>query len=222
MKQHCILFLVGHRSTEKKLLPGLQRQYDVVTMQTRRDGMRVLANGPIDLVLLDVLSLRFDVQRFCDDMQRSATCSGIFLLLGKGTRLDQMPRAQGYLRHPFSARQLLSRLARVLPERRGEIADWHGLRLDIERHLLLWDMQQVPLTPKQAALARAFLRVPGEVISRVQLMQEVWGTDYMGDTRTLDVHIHWLRKSLVQIDAPFVLETERGQGYRLVSREDEP
>ena len=80
----------------------------------------------------------------------------------------------------------------------------------------MWDVRQVALTPKQVALMQAFLRAPLKLISRVQLMQDVWGTDYMGDTRTLDVHIHGVRKLLKRLQVPFVLETERGQGYRLI------
>ena len=80
----------------------------------------------------------------------------------------------------------------------------------------MWHTRQIPLTPKQAALTLAFLRSPEETLSRARLMQEVWGTDYLGDTRTLDVHIHWLRKSLKQLQSPFVIKTLRGQGYQLV------
>ena len=82
--------------------------------------------------------------------------------------------------------------------------------------MLIWDTRQIPLTPKQAALTLAFLRTPEVTLSRARLMQDVWGTDYLGDTRTLDVHIHWLRKSLKQLQAPFMLETLRGKGYQLI------
>lgn len=218
--QHHILFLVGLRSTEKKLLAGLQSLYEVTVAPTRREGMCALTEASIDLVLVDVPSLRFDIQRFYDSVPEREPLALWFWLLGKGTRLDQMPKAQGHLRYPFTERQLLRRLARALPESQGALADWHGLQLDTERYLLSWETQQIPVTPKQASLALAFLRLPETLISRVQLMQQVWGTDFMGDTRTLDVHIHWLRQSLKQIEAPFTLETARGQGYRLIAAPD--
>jgi DNA-binding response OmpR family regulator len=94
---------------------------------------------------------------------------------------------------------------------------WRDLCLDTENRLLIWHDQRVPLTPKQASLAAVFLESPKVVVTREILMREVWGTDYMGDTRTLDVHIHWLRRALEQAEAPFVIETERGVGYSLVA-----
>ncbi len=217
MKRHSILFLVRYRSIEKQLCPGLTKHYDLVTLQTRRDAMRSLADKEIDLVLIHVPSLRFDVHRFCDDVRMRVPATPIFFLLGKGMRLDQVPRADGHLRQPFTLRQLLSRLARALPDHTGETVDWRDLQLDTETHMLMWDTNQVPLTPKQAALTLAFLHAPEQILSRAQLMQDVWGTDFLGDTRTLDVHIHWLRKSLKQLQAPFALKTFRGEGYQLIA-----
>ncbi len=205
---------------KKKLLPGLSQHYDVSIVQSRRDALaHVLENDP-DMLLIDLPSIRFDLARFCDDLQEKRSDLPIFLLLNKGVRLDQLPRANGYLRHPFTIRQLLRRLARVLPEHLGETVSWEGLRLDTDEHILMWSSNQVPLTPKQALLALIFLRSPEKVLSRAYLMQEVWGTDYLGDTRTLDVHIHWLRKAFKQLDTPLVIETLRGEGYRLILNSD--
>ena len=114
--------------------------------------------------------------------------------------------------------RLLRRLARILPTHQGEVVAWRGLRLDIQGHFLLWDNRQVALTPKQVMLMQAFLRAPATLLSRAQLMQDVWGTNFMGDTRTLEVHIHGMRKLLKRLQTPFVLETERGKGYRLICR----
>jgi two-component system response regulator RegX3 len=217
LKRNTILFLVRYRFLEQKLLAGLNAHYDVLIAQTRREAMAFLADHVIDLVLADVPSARFNLARFLEDARARNPEVRFFLLLDKGTRLDQMPRAHGYMRYVFSPSQLLRRLARVLPTHQGEIVAWRGLRLDVEGHFLIWETRQVALTPKQTALIRAFLRAPDKALSRAQLMQDVWGTDFMGDTRTLDVHIHWLRKSLDRLQAPFVVTTERGKGYRLAT-----
>jgi two-component system response regulator RegX3 len=216
VKHYTILFLTRYRSLEQRLLPGLNAHYTVSVAQTRREAIAALNTQQIDLVLADVSALRFDLVRFWDDARARNPDMRFFLLLEKGTRLDQVPRSHGYLRHTFSLSQLLRRLARVLPTHQGEVVAWRGLRLDIQGHFLLWDVRQVALTPKQVVLVQAFLRAPVKLISRAQLMQDVWGTNYMGDTRTLDVHIHGMRKLLKRLQAPFVLETERGKGYRLV------
>jgi two-component system, OmpR family, response regulator RegX3 len=216
LKRHTILFLTRYRSLEQQLLPGLSAQYTVSVVTTRREAVATLNTQPVDLVLVDVPTLRFDLGRFWEDARTRNPDIRFFLLLEKGTRLDQVPRSHGYLRHTFSLSQLLRRLARVLPTHQGEVVAWRGLRLDIQGHFLMWKTRQVALTPKQVALVQAFLRTPATLISRAQLMQDVWGTNYLGDTRTLDVHIHGMRTLLKRLQAPFVLETERGKGYCLV------
>lgn len=217
MDRQTVLFLVAHRAVERRLCPSLDEHYDVTVVQLRREALQLIEAAPPDLLLVDVPSIRFDITRFFDALGGLMVPVTAFLLLGKGMRLDQMPQVNGYLRHPFSAQQLVRRLSRVMPAGSRETVDWSGLCLDTENRFLIWDGQQVPLTPKQMALALIFLSSPDCIVTRELLMKEVWGTDYMGDTRTLDVHIHWLRKALAQVQAPFVLKTERRAGYRLVT-----
>ncbi|HQE93618.1 MAG TPA: winged helix-turn-helix domain-containing protein [Anaerolineae bacterium] len=218
MKRNTLLFLVRYRSLEQKWLAGLNAHYEVLIAETRREALAFLTTHPVDLVLADVPSIRFDLARFWEEARARNPEVRLFLLLDKGTRLDQVPRAHGYLRYVFSSAQLLRCLARVLPADQGEVVTWRGLHLDVEGHFLIWETRQVALRPKQTALMRAFLWAPDQIVSRAQLMRDVWGTDFLGDTRTLDVHIHWLRKSLERLQAPFALETERGNGYRLTTR----
>ena len=212
-----MLFVIGRRSVEQRLLPSLEQRYTVRVTQLRREALQVIEEEPPDIVLVDVPSIRFDVARFLESFPDPVLPVATFLLLGKGMRLDQMPRANGYLRHPFTTRQLMRRLGRAVPAESREMVVWHSLCLDTENRFLIWGGQQVPMTPKQVTLAQVFLSSPDTVISRQQLMKEVWGTAYMGDTRTLDVHIHWLRKAMLDLEAPFLIETERGTGYRLVN-----
>lgn len=216
MPRSSVLFVVAHRTLDRQLTPSLAQRYDVTVTGVRRDALQFISKRPPSLILFDVASVRFDLGRFYDAVTDLFVRPAWFLLLGKGMRLDQMPSANGYLRHPTTPRQLVHRLGRILPDRPPETVEWRGLCVDIENHLLMWHEQLVPLTPKQSALAQVFIRSPRKVISRVRLMRDIWGTDYLGDTRTLDVHIHWLRRALEESQAPFRLETERGRGYRLV------
>jgi DNA-binding response OmpR family regulator len=211
-----VLFVVARRSVERRLLPSLEQRYTVRVTQLRREALQVIEEDPPDLVLVDVPSIRFDVARFFESFPNPVVSIATFLLLGKGMRLDQMPRANGYLRHPFTTAQLMRRLTRAVPTGSREMVMWHDLFLDTENRFLIWAGQQVPMTPKQALLAQIFISSPETIISREHLMKKVWGTAYMGDTRTLDVHIHWLRKAVYDLEAPFLIETERGIGYRLV------
>jgi DNA-binding response OmpR family regulator len=215
--QQRILFAVAYRTVERQLHPVLRRHYDLTSIRLRREAMQALEEGPLpDLVLIDVPSIRFDVTRFFESIETMELSVATFLLLGKGMRLDQMPKAHGYLRHPFSSRQLLARLRRVLPPTLHRTVEWCGLCLDTESNFLIWDERHAPVTPKVAALSRIFLTRPDEIITREELMKEVWGTDYMGDTRTLDVHIHWFREALTEVGAPFELMTKRSVGYYFV------
>lgn len=215
--QQRVLFAVAHRTVERQLQPVLRRHYQLTSVRLRREAMNVLESESLpDLVLVDVPSIRFDVNRFFESLEALDLSLATFLLLGKGMRLDQMPKAHGYLRHPFSSRQLLARLRRVLPPTLQRTVEWCGLCLDTESNFLIWDEEHAPVTPKVAALSRMFLTHPDEIITREQLMKEVWGTDYMGDTRTLDVHVHWFREALEEVGAPFELMTKRSVGYYFV------
>ena len=220
MKRYRILFVERYRTVEREVLPVLLQNYDVHLVRGRRDAMASLDDRAPDLVLIDVPSIRFDLERFCQDIKERVPGISLFFLLGKGMRLDRFPRPHDFLRHDFTTRQLLSRLSRSLPEETGEIFGWQGLELDCTTNALTWKREDVFLTPKQAALMLEFIRAPEELLSRAWLMQEVWGTDYLGDTRTLDVHVHWLRKALRSLKAPFRFQTVRDKGYRLVSNRD--
>ena len=217
MGRQRILFIVALRSVERRIRPSLEPRYEVTIVSLRREALQQIEENPPDLALIDVPSIRFDLDRFYDSLNELPVRVATLLLLGKGMRLDQMPRANGYLRHPFTSQQLMRRLSRAISPGLSETFEWQGLGLDTANRFLIWGVHQIPLTPQQTALALAFLESPDRVISRGELMRQVWGTDYVGDTRTLDVHIHWLRKALAQARAPFELITERGVGYRLSS-----
>jgi len=212
--QYHILLVVHQRTVENQLRPGLRAHYDITTVHSRRAAMQGLAEKPTVLLLIHVPSLRFDLPRFCQDVRSQFPNIPRFFLLGKGMRLDQVPRADAHLRQPFTIRQVLRRLNRTLPAHAGKTVAWQDLILDTQRHLLRWDNKQVLLTPKQATSTLAFLSNPERILSCVYLMQKVWGTDFLGDARTLDVHIHWFRKALKQLQAPFTLTTLRRQGYK--------
>ena len=210
-----ILYLERRRAIAKALLPSLHQHYVVTMLGTRRDALQHLERHLPDIVLIDVAAMKFNVQRFCDDLRKIAPSLPIFLLLSE--TIKELPcAANGSLRQPFTPRKLLYWLNRALSQPEGQLPEWHGLQLDPQRGLLLWQEQQVPLTPKRAALMQAFFKIPEETWPRGRLMSEVWGTTYTGDTRTLEVHIYWLRRALRQLDAPFKIETRRGIGYRFV------
>lgn len=217
MKPYSILLIARPRPAEPTLLPALLEQYEVLITHTRKEAMSYVAHQSFDLVLLDIATIRFDAARFCADLQRLAPALPIIVLLDKETSLDTLPPIAGYLRYPLTARQLLRQISHTLNQEEHSLVEWQGLRLDVDNHFLIWGSQVLPLTPKQTALTLAFLSAPEETLSQARLFQEVWGTDYAGYTRSLAVHIHWLRESLKSLQAPFAVKTRRGEGYRLTA-----
>lgn len=217
LRRYHILLVGRNRALESQALPALRQQYEVSVAHGRREALDICSAQETHLALIDVPTIRFDLERFCADLKSQNPTILLFFFLGKGMRLDQLPRANGYLRQTFTLRQLLRRLARLLPERSGEVISWQGLQLNVDAHTLGWGTEEVLVTPKQGALIQALLEARGQMLSRSLLMQKVWGTSYLGDTRTLDVHIHWLRLALATLDAPFQVRTHRGVGYSLVS-----
>ncbi|MBN1921054.1 MAG: response regulator transcription factor [Anaerolineae bacterium] len=217
MRRYHILWVGRSRSLEAKTLPALRQHYEVSVAHGRREAVDICVAQETHLTLIDVPTIRFDLEHFCADLKTQNPSLLLFFFLGRGMRLDQLPRANGHLRQAFTLRQLLGRLARLLPERGGEVIAWQGLQLHLDAHSLSWGTEEILMTPRQGVLAKAFLEAPEQVLSRALLMQEVWGTSYLGDTRTLDVHIHWLRSALLTLKAPFQVRTHRGVGYALVS-----
>jgi DNA-binding response OmpR family regulator len=130
--------------------------------------------------------------------------------------------ADDYVTKPFSLRELSARIRAVL--RRGEpaatllppLVDLGHVQVDLAGHRVLRDGSDVRMKPKVFELLAFLLRHPGQVVSRDQLLEQVWGYDYPGETRTVDVHVHWLRSVIEPEPAnPTLIQTVRGIGYVL-------
>jgi DNA-binding response OmpR family regulator len=168
------------------------------------------------VVVLDSPSLRFDIRRLCNTLQNTGLETPILLLIPEEAKIDRSTGARAHLRYPFSAKKLASRIVRLLPAPDDDILRLGDIVLNIKRRYVVRGKRESHLTPRQALLLEIFLRHPGEVLSRAFLMKQVWDTDYLDDTRTLDVHIHWVRKAIEDdYRSPVYLRTMRGIGYRL-------
>jgi DNA-binding response OmpR family regulator len=117
--------------------------------------------------------------------------------------------------HPFTPRKLLNRVARLLPGDESFTLEVGPIRLNLAQRKVFAYRKEARLTPKQAKLLEVFMLNPGRLMTRKSLIRQVWHTDYTGDTRTLDVHMSWLR-SAIEPDPkkPIFLKTIRGMGYR--------
>lgn len=203
-----------------------QAGYDVLVAHNGRDGLSLAQSQQPDVVLLDVLIPIMDGWEVCGALRRNSTVP-ILMLTALGDEVDRILGlelgADDYLTKPFSTRELIARLRallrRVELDRRPIAADNQiiagPLRLELNTHRLFKDNVELPLRQKEYDLLALLLSRPGDVITRAEFFDKVWGTDWLGDTRTLDVHIRWLREKIeTDPGQPHLIQTVRGVGYR--------
>jgi DNA-binding response OmpR family regulator len=212
----------------------------VVTAADGREALERFRADPPDLVLLDLMLPQLSGIEVCRILRRESAVP-IIMLTAKDSEIDKVVGlelgADDYVTKPFSLRELLARIRSQLRrlESLGAHADGDAphaahepLRLgavtiDLAGHRLLRDGHELAIKPKAFELLAFLVRNPGQVFSRDQLLEKVWGYDYAGETRTVDVHVHWLRAAIeTDPGQPRYLQTIRGTGYvlRLPSRDD--
>lgn len=208
-----ILLVERRRSAHKSYADALRKRYMVTSVISGKQAL-ALAPGVRPLaIVVDAISMNSPGDRIVR-LLKDGQGAPVVHLAEQTARSD----ADVVLQSPVSARKLTSALDRLIaPAKSGPDALVIGpFRMDVERRVLLVDGVEKQLTPKLALLVEVFLRHPGETLDRKQLMERVWQTDYMGDTRTLDVHIRWIRSAIERDPAhPQYLKTVRGIGYRL-------
>ncbi|PJF27591.1 MAG: hypothetical protein CUN53_03445 [Phototrophicales bacterium] len=202
------------RDTESYLTP-LKRHFEVICVSS---GKQALEQSMPDAIVLNALSLHSPGARIARQLKvRMPSVPLIHLLLRSG---EESP-ADAVFCPPFTSRKLISAIKRLLRPAETVTTPESVLRcghvtLNLSRRVLIIDGHETALTPKLAALVEAFLRHPGETLDRRWLMKRVWNTDYMEDTRTLDVHVRWFRRVIEpNPNQPCYLKTVRGVGYRL-------
>lgn len=214
---HAILLVEGRKPTANHLAPGLcDQEYNVITAHTRKDALAQAQEAHPAVIVLDSPSLRFSSRRFCQALQDAGLEIPVLVLLPEEEKIDRSMGARTHLRYPLSTRKLVSRIARLLPTPDDDVLRVGEIVLNVKQRCVVQGNRESHLTPRQAHLLEILMRHPGEVLSRAFLMKQVWDTDYLDDTRTLDVHIHWVRKAIENDHrSPVYLHTVRKVGYRL-------
>lgn len=198
--------------------------YDVAIASTGPEALAEFERHGADIVLLDLMLPGIPGTEVCRQLRASSTVP-VIMVSAKDDEVDKVVGlelgADDYITKPYSPRELLARIRAVL--RRGQepdlaplVLESGGIRMDVERHLVTVNGtgQQLPL--KEFELLEFFLRNPGRVLTRGQLIDRIWGADYVGDTKTLDVHVKRLRAKIeVEPSEPTKLITVRGLGYKL-------
>jgi len=197
--------------------------FDVLVAADGEEGLAQFDRHGADLVLLDLMMPGLSGNEVCRRLrQRSAV--PIIMVTARDAEIDKVVGlelgADDYVTKPFSHRELAARIRAVL--RRGQdvellpdVIEDGGVRMDVERHEVSVGGRPVKLALKEFELLEMLLRNSGRVMTRGQLIDRVWGSDYVGDTKTLDVHIKRLRGKLEEDPArPKLLLTVRGLGYK--------
>lgn len=216
-----LLLVEGRGIGPQSLAEALEKAgYQLTVRHTGKAALDWSRQNHPDLIVFDAASMRSKGTRSCLRLRR-ALGDDIPII---HTRLNGQPEdssaeADVYLAHPFTPRKLLNRIRSLLPadDCHEEVVRYGRLTLYPSKPSVEVNGQgEKPLTPKLMQLLQEFIRHPNEVVSRRQLMQNVWKTNYIGDTRTLDVHIRWTRELIEENPAqPKLLLTVRGRGYIL-------
>jgi two-component system response regulator RegX3 len=199
--------------------------YDVVSATDGEASLTVFERERPDLVLLDLMLPKLSGTEVCKRI-RATSSVPIIMLTAKDTEIDTVVGlelgADDYVVKPFSMRELVARVRAVL-RRGGELSEGdlgaatesRGVRIDSERHEVSVRGRRVELPPKEFALLELLVRNAGRVLTRDLLIDRIWGADYVGDTKTLDVHVKRLRGRIEEDPhEPQLLVTVRGVGYK--------
>lgn len=202
----------------------LSEEFDVLAVHDGKQALAVYRKGRFDLLILDIMLPGMSGWDICRQV-RQRDDTPIIMLSAKDDDVDKILGlelgADDYMTKPFNPRELIARVKAVLrrfnSKREGvsQLIEYPGIIIDRDSRRVVVDGQELDLTPKEFDLLWLFASNPNIVLSREQLVQKVWGYDYMGDTRTIDNTVKRLRRKLESVpSAPLFIHTVWGVGYR--------
>ena len=216
MKKVTLLVIEGRQAEIPSFANDLQKKgFDVVLFQNGTQAVSKLKQVNPNLVVINAASLRSTGIRICLSVRKRDSKIPIILILEKEKVIDK-ELADAVLALPFTVQKLVNRIKALLPGDGDNVISAGPIRLDVENRRVRSLGKNTKLTPRLITLLQILMDKHGEVVEREALFKKVWETNYTGDTRTLDVHISWLRRAIeLDPDNPKFLKTIRGVGYRL-------
>jgi DNA-binding response OmpR family regulator len=213
-----ILLVEGKRADRPSFVEGLTRKgYQVESAPNGSVAVSRLEQSVPDVIVVDAASMRTSGKRICQTL-RGRTAAPLVLVVDAelAESAQKEDSANVVLALPFTLQKLVNRIRPLLPAETKDLIIIGPIQLDPVQRWVRVNNRQTSLTPRLVMLLRILMDHPGEVIEREALFSKVWDTAYTGDTRTLDVHISWLRRAVeADLHNPLLIKTIRGVGYRL-------
>jgi DNA-binding response OmpR family regulator len=217
MNDATLLLIEGKHADHPTFTPALRKKGFIVELaNSGSEALARLADGfSPELIVVNAATLRSSGKRICQSLREKAAALPILIILDEDQGVDKI-NADVILSLPFTAQKLVNRISHLLPGDGKDSIHAGPIRLDIGKRMVRCQGKQARLTPRLVGLLKVLIDHRGEVIERKALFSQVWETNYTDDTRTLDVHVSWLRQAIeVDPDDPKLLKTIRGVGYRL-------
>lgn len=226
MLEDSILIVDDEEHIRELIRYNLEKQgYKIFCAENGKEALETAKDKKPTLILLDVMLPKMDGYDVCKEIRRDTSISTtpIIMITAKGEELDKVLGlelgADDYITKPFSIRELIARIKAVLRrtvlQNTEEPFKFEDLKMDFEKHEVVKDGEKVDLTLKEFQLLEILIKNKGRVLTREYLLDKIWGYEYIGETRTVDVHIRHLRQKIEKDDKnPKYIETIRGVGYR--------
>ena len=230
MEKKTILVVEDEKAIADILVFNLQREgYDTIVAYDGTEGLRHALEDAPDLILLDVMLPGMDGFEVCKRVREKFHNTPIIMLSAKGEVFDKVLGlelgADDYIMKPFDAKELVARVKAVLrryqvgskPETpqadKGKCVEYPGIEINLTNYSVIVDGHTVEMPPKELELLYFLASSPNQVFTREQLLDQIWGYEYIGDTRTVDVHIKRLREKIKDHNG-WSLSTVWGIGYK--------
>ncbi|MBK8034986.1 MAG: response regulator transcription factor [Anaerolineae bacterium] len=225
-----VLLIEDDRLIAEPIARALKLQnYTVLTATNGAAGLEMALTAQPDLVILDIMLPEMNGWDVCKGIRQKSVVP-ILMLTALSEEIDRVLGlelgADDYLSKPFSTRELMARIKALLRRvefdtartAQNEQIEFADIMIDLNRRQIFKSGKEVALRFKEFELLSLLLLKAGDVVTRAEIFDKVWGTDWLGDMRTLDVHIRWLREKLEDDPSdPRLIQTVRGVGYRLVT-----
>jgi DNA-binding response OmpR family regulator len=219
-----MLLVEDEKGVANFIKKGLEEElYTIDHAENAEDGLSFVAANQYDLIILDIILPGMNGLDLCKEIRKKGIQSPVMMLTARDSIDDKVTGldsgADDYLTKPFSFEEFLARVRALLRRKQDKLTEltYGNMKIDTLAHRAFADGTEVMLRPKEYAILVYLLRNRGRVLSRTQILENVWGYDFNPNTNIVDVHIKALREKLDEVNMPSLIRSVRGVGYMIDS-----